>query len=227
MKRGSLGFEVCKECEAERIAKEKKESDAKIAEEKAECLGIIMSGLYGEIPKRFASATITDFTEPYKYSFGDSLLITGPCGTGKTHLAVALCKLALADKLKKMSDDDIWVNAHEKMVFGRKFYNFQELSIKIKSSFRSESESMADLLSDVLEGFKIVDDIGTSKPTETAIEALYTITNSRYEDMLPTIYTTNLTLTELSGLYGDRIASRLSSCRHIKLTGKDRRLEMR
>ena len=83
---------------------------------------------------------------------------------------------------------------------------------------------MSEILDSAITGFRIIDDIGTGKPTETAIEALYLIVNARYEQMLPTIYTTNLSMAEMCSVYGDRIASRLSACREIELIGRDRRV---
>jgi DNA replication protein DnaC len=199
----------CQECAKEYKAEyEKKKLEAE-EKRQAERIKKIMAGDFMGIPKRFRLAEIHDFNVSQNYSIDESVLITGECGTGKTHLAVALAKVAYLD--------------HENL--NGRFMNFQELAINIKSSFRDESESMRSVIHPCLEGFRIFDDIGTGKPTDTAVEALYTIVNKRYEEVLPTIYTTNLSLGEISKVYGDRIASRLSACRVITLTGKDRRLQ--
>lgn len=218
--------EACSICAKEESEKRKMDAEIRLANIKKECHLKIDDGRFSDIPKRFVSAKITDFNETQTYSLDESVLVTGACGTGKTHMAVALAKLAFKTRLDEFNENDFANQRHNKFFTESIFHNFQELSIKIKSSFHSHSgdESMADLLSELMYGFKIIDDVCTSKPTDTAIEALYMITNSRYENMLPTIYTTNLSLAEISTMYGDRIASRLSSCRQIKLTGIDRRL---
>ena len=190
---------------------------------------IIAKGEHFGIPKRFSLADITDFTYDYFYSFDESVLISGACGTGKTHLAVALAKKALYSQVDMIIEKGIagreYVGGAFPYLPGKCFYNFQTIAIDIKSSFGTDKTTMAELLSPTTKGFAIIDDTGTAKPTDVIIETLYHIVNKRYEDMLPTIYTSNLSLAEMSNVYGDRIASRLSSCRQIKLVCADRRIQ--
>jgi DNA replication protein DnaC len=190
------------------------EEEAKQEKKRASRKEQILSGNLMSIPIRFKKAMIEHFESPYDFDLQSSVLITGACGTGKTHLAVALAKQAF---LSLNDSNSVFPDNH--------FYNFQEIIIKVKSSFRDSSESMDKIIAPLLKGFRIIDDIGASKPTDTTIETLYTIVNKRYEDELATIYTTNLSLAEISNVYGDRIASRLSDCRRIVLTGNDRRLK--
>lgn len=178
-------------------------------------LSKVRSGAFSNFPKLFHGACVSDFFESYNYSFDDSVFIIGKCGTGKTHLAIAMMKKAYIDCIQK---------GMEYPNVAGLFYNFQDISIKIKSAFKSDSDSMQDVIRPLLSPApRIIDDICTAKPTETAIEALYCVVNYRYENMLSTIYTTNLWLSEIAQQYGDRIASRLSACRMIMLNGKDRR----
>ena len=59
--------------------------------------------------------------------------------------------------------------------------------------------------------FLIFDDIGTIKPSEWLLDILYLIINNRYENLLTTIFTSNLDLPSLSEKLGDdRITSRIS-----------------
>ena len=56
-------------------------------------------------------------------------------------------------------------------------------------------------------------------------ETFYSIINTRYERMLPTFFSSNLSLPELAEKMGDRIASRIAEmCQIIKLSGKDLRI---
>jgi DNA replication protein DnaC len=168
-------------------------------------------------PKKFASADVTDFKEKYEFSFDsrESLFITGACGTGKTHLSIALGNMAIKNK-----NEDVPIKQS-------KFVNYPDFIVDVKCSFNdSSSSSMRKLISDVLYGFIIFDDICTSKsPTAVDIDTLYLIVNERYQENIPTIYTSNLSLKEIATAYNDRISSRLSACKIIELTGKDRRLK--
>ena len=188
----------CRKCESERNWKEH--------------IPILESGDFANIPLRFKAALLKDFDN--KYSFQDgSYFITGVCGTGKTHLAVALMK-DYCIKNRKSRDT--------------KFYNFQDIAISVKCSFAQGAEGMDTIIDKCQETkFAIFDDICTTKPTATEIDALYLIVNYKYENYLPAIYTSNLSIREISTIYGDRIASRLSACTQIKLTGEDRRLTKR
>jgi integrase len=54
-----------------------------------------------------------------------------------------------------------------------------------------------------------LDDLGTEKPTDWALQTLYLIIDRRYPEMMQTIISSNLNLDELSSRLGDRIASRI------------------
>ena len=64
-----------------------------------------------KIPPRFKGKTLANFkgdTEKYKQAIlkGQSIFITGPCGIGKTHLAVALATEWFAENLH-ITDSEI------------------------------------------------------------------------------------------------------------------------
>jgi DNA replication protein DnaC len=230
-------IEQCPQCWRETEDKRLKEYEDSKNNFKNKLLEKIIKGEMRWIPERFKNSSLNDFQGFGEYSEKESIIILGPCGTGKTHLSIAIAKNILIKRVEKFINDENmnWYlkklesgNANEGSPYGYKqlnlFCNFQELSIQIKSSFRKESSSMDQIIESWLKDFAIFDDIGMAKPTETAIEALYMIVNRRYEEMIPTVYTTNYSLSEISSIYGDRIASRLSDCRQIKLEGKDRRI---
>lgn len=111
----------------------------------------------------------------------------GKVGTGKTHLACAV--------------------AHEAMNNGipAKFINVTSMLAEIREHFRIEEYSEIELL--------VVDDLGKEKPSEWVFETLYSIINKRYENMRPTIITTEGTMQDLLRKYegkGKAIISRLS-----------------
>lgn len=70
----------------------------------------------------------------------------------------------------------------------------------------------------------VLDDVGASKSTEWTEEINYRLVNHRYENELPTLFTSNLTPKELAGMVGDRVASRLvEMTRPVAVHGEDRR----
>lgn len=74
-----------------------------------------------------------------------------------------------------------------------------------------------------------LDDLGAETPTPFSVETLTSLLDARYAAGLPTVVTSNLSLGELSELWGghagERIASRIAGmCERIEVGGEDRRL---
>ncbi len=113
----------------------------------------------------------------------NGLFITGPKGTGKTHLAAAI-----ANQLMQSGTGVICMT----MI---------DLLDRIKETFAQRRQWEASE-GDVLNTYKevpllIIDDMGKEPPTEWAVSKIYAIINARYEAYLPTIVTTNYTDSEL------------------------------
>ena len=155
------------------------------------------------------------------------LYLHGKSGTGKTHLAYAICKefqkqgmavraFKVVDMLKMIREDISHSDNEDFQLNGSKYFigavsNYGEISF------------LEGLLN--FKGLLFLDDFGTEKPTEWALETLYTIIDKKYEDIIPMIITSNLGLEELGTLMGDRISSRIiEMCRIYELPGLDRRL---
>lgn len=175
--------------------------------------------LLNGIPERFFGARIEKIEgidtviEWLKKKIG-FLFIHGTCGCGKTHLACAIKHNANA--MKYPCD----------LVFS------SELFLKLRSSFNKrdiyEDEIIDEYSScrddDVKKRLVIFDDIGVQKISDYVIESWYNIINRRYMNNLPTIFTSNLSLKEISLTMTDRIASRLASGIVYEMQGIDRRL---
>lgn len=169
------------------------------------------------LPSRFKDADIEAVEEKVKeWLFGEKpekkgLYLFGPVGTGKTFAAYAIYRT-----LKENGK-------------GVKIGNAAKILTDIKDDFKYGSRdpyyaSKFDAWVDFT-GIMIIDDIGAEKPTEWALETFYQLINERYENMRPTIFTSNLTVEEIAGRMGDRIASRIAEmCTIMKLDGEDRRL---
>lgn len=113
----------------------------------------------------------------------NGLFITGPKGTGKTHLAAAI-----ANQLMREGTGVICMT----MI---------DLLDRIKETYAQRRQWEASE-GDVLNTYKevpllIIDDMGKEPPTEWAVSKIYAIINARYEAYLPTIVTTNYTDSEL------------------------------
>ena len=170
------------------------------------------------IPKRFEKAkyedipsNIQDLVNNIKTS-RKGIYIYGSCGTGKTHICYAI--------VKKIEDE----------MFKIKLWSLPELLRFLKRDFDEankqkdfDNTNFAEVIN--FKGILVIDDIGAEKKSEWVEETLYTIINKRYEDVLPTIFTSNYSPEQLIERLGDRIVSRIvGSCDVVELKGEDKRL---
>jgi DNA replication protein DnaC len=105
------------------------------------------------------------------------LLLMGPCGSGKTHLAVAaLLEIIAQGKPGKLL-----------------FSNFQDLIQEILASIDSDhAPSRSEILEPVLTAdLLVLDELGSQKPTLFVQDMLYYIINTRDNEQRTTIFTTN------------------------------------
>lgn len=109
------------------------------------------------------------------------LLYIGPPGVGKTHLAVAVLV-------------ELITTYH---LAGR-FVDFTSLIHQIQNSFDPNSpESKREILDPVMRApLLVLDELGAQKPTPWVQDILYLIINGRYNERLPTLFTTNYALDE-------------------------------
>ncbi|MCI0422585.1 MAG: ATP-binding protein [Acidobacteria bacterium] len=179
-----------------------------------------VKGLSGAV-----KTVLMKFVEEYPLA-GCGLLILGPPGVGKTHLAVSV----LRDLVYKREVESL-------------FYDFRDLLKKIQNSYNSVSQtSEMEILNPVLENqLLVLDDLGAERPTEWVRDTFAYILNSRYNRKLTTVITTNFDdrATEVRTLgdgtrlpvketLEDRIGGRLRSrldemCKVIRVEGNDYR----
>lgn len=104
------------------------------------------------------------------------LLFIGPCGVGKTHLAVAIIRELI-----------------EKKGVPCAFYDFRDLIRDIQATYDPEADmTTSEVLHPVLNTPVIVlDELGAKRTTAWVEETVFQIINHRYNEKKLTIFTTN------------------------------------
>lgn len=144
----------------------------------------------------------------YANSLQGWLLIQGPFGCGKTHLAAAIANKAVTEGTPTL------------------FLTVPDLLDTLRYSYSSQDTSFEQRFEQVRQApLLILDDFGTQNATDWACEKLFQILNFRYINKLPMVITTNLSMQEIEG----RIRSRLSDpdiVAHIFIQAPDYRRPM-
>lgn len=131
------------------------------------------------------------------------LLLSGPPGRGKSHLAAAAVKA-------------VW-DRHGKR--GR-FWVVPELLDRIRATYSEETrrETVEAVHGELLRTpVLVLDDLGTEKATDWAGEQVFKIIDQRYREGLPLIVTTNLEV----GALDARLYSRLMDKQHATVVNID------
>jgi DNA replication protein DnaC len=142
---------------------------------------------------------------------GRGLWIMGDIGTGKTMLAMLISKAAL-DAGRTVA-----------------IYSLPRLLNLIREAIEDMDGVVGFLDRLAAVDLLHIDDVGAENRTDWALEQLYSIVNTRYEEERSIIITTNLQPDELSEQIGARTVSRLiEMCGDpLPLFGEDRRREYR
>lgn len=178
------------------------------------------------IPKRYRDATFENFNpkdnllalekaKEFVKNFpgNKGLLMTGPVGTGKTHLAVAIAK-ALLEKLYSVY-----------------FGNIVDVMSFIKSTYSKDSNIKEDEAINIMTkevDLFILDDLGKENNSGYTLSMLYQLINRVYDNEKIIIVTTNESSAKLANKLGDRgqaIVSRITQmCEPVIFKGEDWRL---
>lgn len=174
-----------------------------------------------KIPVRYRDKTLDNFDIPWQpvahkiaveyvktwpKEQGESLFFVGPVGTGKSHLARAILSTmirrhgisGLAATVPNLMDD-------------------------LRPGDEDKGEQI-ELLKRV--PLLVLDDLGAQKTTPWVTERLFVITNARYDDLLPTVITSNAYLEDLRKIPGwDRLVDRIvEMARAVRMDGKSYRV---
>ncbi len=152
---------------------------------------------------------------------GRGLMFIGLAGRGKTHLAVGILRALIEEKGSRGL-----------------FCDYGELLKQIQNSYNAKAETTEiELLQPVVKAEVLVlDDLGSTKPTAWVWDTVAHILNSRYNDKLTTIITTNFANrppaaggnagVSREDTLGDRIGERMRSrlaemCVCVEVHGED------
>jgi len=127
------------------------------------------------------------------------LTLVGPVDVGKSHLAVAICRR--------------WIDRGQ----AARYVLVPLMLEELRSAYNREGEydRLMDFLLTV--PLLVLDDLGTQKPTEWAVEKLMQIVDYRYVNGLHLVVTTNRSVNDLPGDAERRISSRLLRARFARV----------
>lgn len=152
---------------------------------------------------------VLNYCRQYARNFSEqsgSLLFQGEPGLGKTHLSLAIAKEVIEQGYGVVyMSVPILISKLESNRFGRHTEDSEDLN---------KALSTCDLL--------ILDDLGTEFVTQYSTAEIFNIINTRMLTSLPTIISTNLTLTELQNTYNTRTVSRIiGNLKRFRFVGMD------
>jgi DNA replication protein DnaC len=168
------------------------------------------------IPRRYREAKYEDVPEAIRRAFQriketrKGIYLHGDVGCGKTHILYALA-----------------ASCESTFQVCARVWNMTELLRELRADFDrpyAEKREVDQQLID-FKGLLFLDDVGSEKMSDWVEEVFYLIVNRKYNDLMPLVITSNLSIAELAERVGDRTASRLvEMCEIFHLAGADRRL---
>lgn len=169
------------------------------------------------IPPRYRGATFAGFRattpsqllalEAMRDHASEGVLLMGPAGCGKTHLACAAIAAGESGSL---------------------FANTAELLDDVRRGYDGDGRGLYERALDA--PLLALDDIGAEAVTDWVRDRLYVLINHRWDHCLPLVVTTNVPAAELASRIGQGVASRLAGCcaHRIVVKGPDgRRADLR
>lgn len=138
-----------------------------------------------------------------------SLLLLGPTGVGKTYQAYGTLRYLAPTGIRAA-----WLATTSADLYA---------TLRPRTGVDGETEFRRYAHAPLL----LIDDLGAAKVTEFTEDVNFRLINHRYENQLPTIFTSNVLPRDLSERVGDRVSSRLiEMCDRVVIQGNDRRRQV-
>lgn len=161
-----------------------------------------------------------------------SLVLVGPPGVGKTHLAAGVVRVIVdvqdvkytaareamgeGDPWPRVPDSPMWMNVADLIV---------TLRMEMDAPLDDRNAAAAVRTLRRWPALVVLDDLGREKASDWTGEIVYALVNARYEDRLPTLVTSNLSPADLAASPYWPVISRLAEDGAlVKLDGADHRL---
>ena len=148
-------------------------------------------------PANSKAAEALEICKKFAADMKGGLILIGSVGTGKTHLAVAICN-AFCDAGKRA-----------------KLVTIPEIIRAVRSTWGNRAEySNGETEEDVIEKYSVIpllviDEIGSQYGTDGERIIISEIINNRYNNELPTVLIGNVTMTQATEYLGERVIDRV------------------
>lgn len=140
---------------------------------------------------------------------GQWVFLHGPAGCGKTHRAVQILHAHFSRVGRPVPSS--WRPWHheKRPAAGPQFVDWPTYLDGQRRAFSPEDGENESWRVIGNPSPVILDDLGSERPTDFAVDTLNSVISNRYNACAPTVITSNLTLDAIASAYGDRIASRI------------------
>jgi len=189
---------MCPECAAGYVERRRREEIGRLLDQAG-------------VPARYQAATEAAVDRRLWAKVGawrgapEMLTLLGPTGSGKSMAAACLARVLLLDGKRCL-----WVRPMDAI-----------------ADMRADLDSAHMLLRRLIDApVLILDDLGTERLTDYALEQLVSLVFRRWDNLAPTVVTTNATPEQLHEI-SPKLASRLLGGLTCKVGGSDRRLAAR
>ena len=142
---------------------------------------------------------------------GEGLILSGPCGVGKTHLMAVLLLEGVA------------------LGWSVRYVTVAEMIRGIRATWTDRARSEDEVIRELV-GVKLlaIDELGVQAGSESEHGLLHAVIDARLRARRPTLYGTNLSAKELPGAIGERALDRLRQvCRMVVIDGESFRRNRR
>lgn len=141
-------------------------------------------------------------------NYKQSLYLSGNPGSGKTYFSVCLLKELIESQ------------KHPWIIYTRSYEIDDELLVAV-----DERRELSVLQKYHEVPILFIDDLGVERVSDRIMRQYYSIIDTRINNFLPTVFTSNIPIEGIYKTLGDRIASRLEMAFEIKFPNKDLRKE--